>query len=177
MKSATNNHGGKRQGAGRSKNTFKYGEKTVVMRVPTSLASNIRNFSQTRSFSLPIFSTKVSAGYPLPCDDSIPEQLDLNEYLVHHPSATFIVRATGDSMIGAGIFDNDILIVDRSLEARHNSIVVAAVDGYLTVKRLWRRDGKCLLIPENTKYKPIDISENCETIIWGVVAHVIHSVL
>ena len=85
---------------------------------------------------LPLFGSQVPAGFPSPADDHLESELDLNEYLIDHPSETFFVRAKGDSMQQAGIFDKDLLIVDRSLTAKHNDIVIAAVGGELTVKRL-----------------------------------------
>jgi DNA polymerase V len=103
-------------------------------------------------------------------------KLDLNNHLVKHPTATFFVRASGESMVGAGIHDGDILVVDRSLEPRHGKIIIAAVDGQLTVKRLQKRGSKTLLAPENRKYKPIELTENNDVKIWGVVTNVIHEV-
>ncbi len=121
-----------------------------------------------------LFMSTVSAGFPSPADDYIDQQLDLHRHLVHNPAATFFLRAQGESMLGAGIHDGDLLIVDRSLEAGHNRIVIAAVDGELTVKRLVRRKDKVLLMPENTNYQEIDITEREHVHIWGVVSYVIH---
>lgn len=127
--------------------------------------------------NLPIFSAKVAAGFPSPAEDYIANNLDLNEYLIKHPAATFLVRATGNSMINAGIHENDILIVDRSVPASHGKIVIAAIDGQLTVKRLHKqKNGKYSLIADNPKFSPIEIYEETETHIWGVVTHIIHAV-
>ncbi len=123
---------------------------------------------------LPLFLTPVMAGFPSPADDYVDEQLDLHRYLVKNPASTFFLRAEGESMINAGIHDNDLLIVDRSLDAGHNSIVIAAVDGELTVKRLVRQQEKTLLMPENENFAPIDITEREYVHIWGVVAYVVH---
>ncbi len=123
---------------------------------------------------IPLFITPVSAGFPSPADDYIDQQLDLHRHLVQNPAATFFLRAQGESMLGAGIHDGDLLIVDRSLEAGHNRVVIAAVDGELTVKRLVRRRGQVLLMPENKDYNPIDITEREHVHIWGVVSYVIH---
>ena len=125
---------------------------------------------------LPLYSCKISAGFPSPADDHLERNLDLNSHLVKHPAATFFVRVTGDSMIGAGINDNDILIVDRSLKPSHGKIVIAVVDGQMTVKRLYKESGKLILMPENTLYKPIEIKEDMNIEIWGVVVTAIHSV-
>ena len=124
---------------------------------------------------LPFYNYLVPAGFPSPADDYIEDKLDLNNYLVKHPSATFFVRVVGESMIGAGIHNNDILIVDRSIEPRHNKIVVVALDGQMTVKRLYRRQKKTILMPENKLFKPIEIVDSTNILIWGVVTNVIHS--
>ncbi len=106
----------------------------------------------------------------------IEKQLDLNDHLIGNKDATFFVRVTGDSMINAGIFDNDLLIVDKSLEARHNSIVIAIINSEFTVKRLKiNKDGSVVLMPENEKYQPIILNELEELVIWGVVTNVIRS--
>ena len=100
--------------------------------------------------------------------------LDLNEHLIKHPAATFFVTASGDSMTGAGIASGELLVVDRSLEATHGAIVIAAINGELTVKRLSRSAGRVQLLPENTQYKPIESTEEEDLVIWGVVTYVIH---
>ncbi|STX55748.1 SOS (error prone) mutagenesis protein UmuD (RumA) [Legionella beliardensis] len=128
--------------------------------------------TMTQRFAL--YSSKVPAGFPSPADDYLELTLDLNEYLIKHPAATFMVRAQGDSMRDAGIHTGDLLIVDRSVEATHNKIVIAAINGELTVKRLFRKEGAVRLMPANRTYSPIDITENVELIIWGVVTHIIH---
>jgi DNA polymerase V len=131
----------------------------------------------TATSELLLYHSKVAAGFPSPADDYIAKTLDLNKYLIKHPAATFLVRATGDSMINAGIHDNDILIVDRSLKPTTGKIIIVAIDGQLTVKRLQKHaSGHFLLAPDNPAYKPIDISEGNETCIWGVVTQVIHFV-
>ena len=130
----------------------------------------------TKTMPIPLYGSKVQAGFPSPADDFIEQHLDLNEYLIQHPAATFLVRAKGQSMINAGIFSGDILIVDKSLEPTHGKIVIAAIDGELTVKRLYRKDGVVKLQPENPDFPDLDISEQGETIIWGVVTNVIRDV-
>ena len=104
--------------------------------------------------------------------------LDLNDHIIKHPSATYFVKASGDSMIGAGIFNGDLLIVDRSLEASSGKVVIAEVDGQLTVKRLLKlSDGFFSLQSENSSYPPIELQEGNEVVVWGVVTHVIHDLL
>jgi DNA polymerase V len=128
------------------------------------------------TYKLPFYSSKISAGFPSPVDDYIANRLDLNEYLIKNPSATFLVRATGDSMINAGIYENDILIVDRSITPYEGKIVIIAIDGELTVKRLQKKNNRYFLMAENPNYDPIEIKDFQETLIWGVVTHVLHGV-
>lgn len=123
----------------------------------------------------PLFLSGVSAGFPSPADDYLDRKLDLNEHLVKNPAATFFVRVAGDSMIGAGINDNDILVVDRSLEPSANSIVIAVVNGELTVKRLRKIRGSWRLTAENPDYPDLEINEETPLEIWGVATYAIHS--
>ncbi len=174
-----NKHGGVRPGAGRPKGQGKYGEPTKSMRVPISRVEEVLAFldQESEAFALPLYGSTVRAGFPSPADDYIERKLDLNTHLIKHPAATFFVKAAGESMINAGIQSGDILVVDRSLEASHNKIVIAAIDGELTVKRLSRKAGKVRLVAENPEFEPIDITEEQELVIWGVVTHVIHQVI
>ena len=119
--------------------------------------------------TLPLFIHSVPAGFPSPADDYMEHSLDLNAYLIQHPAATYLARAKGHSMTGQGIFDGDLLIVDRSLEAQHGQIVIAALDGQLTCKILDKQQ-QCLR-SANRDYKPVPISEFSELIIEGVVIH------
>jgi DNA polymerase V len=123
----------------------------------------------------PLFIYGVSAGFPSPADDYLDRKLDLNEHLVKNPAATFFVRVAGDSMTGVGINDNDILVVDRSLEPVNNNIVIAVVNGELTVKRLVKSRNSCCLVAENPDYPPLDIGDEMELEIWGVVTFAIHA--
>ncbi len=167
--------GGARKGAGRPKGRGKYQEPTQAIRLPMSMINAITE-GKFPSL-LPLYLSKVSAGFPSPADEDLADKLDLNEHLIKHPAATFLVRANGDSMINAGIHDNDILIVDRSLPAIDGKVVIVAIDGQLTVKRLQKKkDGSVLLLAENPHYKPIEIHDGNELQIWGVVTNVIHSV-
>lgn len=123
---------------------------------------------------LPLYSSKISAGFPSPAEDYIEKKLDLNELLIKHEAATFYVRVEGDSMINAGINSNDILIVDRSIEPQSGKIVVAILNGEFTVKRFVKNEKQIILRPENTKYKDIVIGNDSSFEIWGVVTFVIH---
>lgn len=170
-------HGGARKGAGRPKGQGKYGEETQPIRLPTSMLPSVMRFVEGKGYQLPLYGSKIPAGFPSPADDHMDGTLDLNEHLIKHPAATFFVRATGQSMLNAGIHENDILIVDRSIKPTHGKIVIAAIDGQLTVKRLHQeKNGKLLLMPDNPKYEPIEMNEGSEMIIWGVVTSVIHAV-
>ena len=126
-------------------------------------------------YALPIFLGRLPAGFPSPADDYLEGKLDLNRHLIEHPAATFFVRVTGDSMIGAGIHSGDLLVVDRSLEPADKHVVVAVLDGELTVKRLFKQNGVLRLLPENLNYQPIEIAPQQTIEIWGVVTSVIHS--
>jgi DNA polymerase V len=125
---------------------------------------------------LPEYLVKISAGFPSPADDYVDKKLDLNEYLIEHPAATFFVRVIGDSMQNAGMQSGDILIVDRALEAKSGDIVLAVIDGEFTVKRFVKLNDKLFLVPENPAYKEIEIKGNMQFEVWGVVTNVIHKV-
>ena len=123
---------------------------------------------------LPFFEVGLPAGFPSPADDFVERSLDLHELLVDHPAATFFVRVEGDSMCGAGIASGDILIVDRSLTAQSGKIVVALLNGEFTVKRFVRKGEKILLVPENPRFQPIEVTEEADFQVWGVVTYVVH---
>lgn len=125
---------------------------------------------------LPLYLSSVQAGFPSPADDYIDKKINLHDFLVRNKSATFFLKAHGESMFGAGIYDGDLLIVDRSIEASHNKIVIAAIDGELTVKRLLRRPHQVVLAPENPDYPEFDITHREHVYIWGVVTYAIHKV-
>lgn len=123
---------------------------------------------------LPLYLAPVEAGFPSPAEDYLDRRLDLHQHLVRNDAATFFLRAHGESMLGAGIHDGDLLIVDRSIDAAHRKVVIAALDGELTVKRLLRREGRVFLAPENPQFEPIDITESEFVHIWGVVTYAVH---
>lgn len=124
----------------------------------------------------PLIGNNFPAGFPSPAADYLEGLLDLNEYLIKNKAATFFARVGGDSMIGCGIFPDDIVIVDRSLEAGNNSVVLARYDGEFTIKKLRIEKGELFLVSENESYPPIKINEELEFVIWGVVTTVIHKV-
>ena len=129
-----------------------------------------------RKASIPLYLTRVSAGTFSPADDYVEKRLDLNEHLIKHPAATFAFRVTGDSMVGAGIFSGDLLIVDRAIKPTSGSVVVAKLGGDLVCKRLKLVKGKVYLAPENPAYQTIEITDDMDGFeICGVLLHNIHS--
>jgi DNA polymerase V len=128
----------------------------------------------TRSLPLPLFISEVAAGFPSPADGYMDHALNLNQLLISHPAATFFVRVSGESMIGANIHSGDVLVVDRSLEPKHRDIVIAVLNGEFTVKRVLRKGGKIFLAPENRAFPSIEIGQEEDFQVWGVVTYVIH---
>jgi len=126
--------------------------------------------------SVPFFDEGVQAGFPSPAEDHLDLDLDLNSYLIQHPSATFCVRVEGDSMTGAGIQSGDVILIDRSLSPQKGNIVLAVLDGEFTVKRVDVIEDKLYLIPENPSLKSIEVGEASSFQVWGVVTFVIHKV-
>ncbi|MBS0271429.1 MAG: translesion error-prone DNA polymerase V autoproteolytic subunit [Proteobacteria bacterium] len=177
----------RRPGAGRKPNLVP----TKAIRLPLPLVKQLLELkakgalevngtipaSTLSSVAIPLFESRVQAGFPSPADDFSEGTLDLNTYLIKHKAATFFVRVTGDSMTGVGIFPGDILIVDRSLPHSSGKIVIAVLNGEMTVKRFKQAGDEVLLCPENDKYSPICVSEDEDFSIWGVVTNVIHPLL
>ena len=118
-----------------------------------------------------LMTSSISAGFPSPADDYVEQALDLNKFLITRPSATFMAWVKGDSMVGAGIFNKDLLVIDKSMEPKNNSIVLAHLNGDFTLKRFVKLNGCIFLYPENPKYKPIQISEEMDFRVWGVLKH------
>lgn len=190
----TNTHGGKRAGAGRKPS----GIKSARVSVPEAAKEVVIDFVKTLQerqpiewpdyltpvklaenpspFKLPLYAHSVKAGFPSPADDYVAETVDLNDLLMPRKEASFLIRVSGDSMVGAGIHDGDTLVVDRSITATDGRVVVAAVDGQFTVKRLEKKQGRVRLLPENPNFSPIEFKDEQELQIWGVVTRVIHSV-
>lgn len=191
----TNQHGGKRAGAGRK---LKFGEPTTIMRVPESIKPVVMGYlnglahkqqveptwpshltpvqlaENPTTFKVPLFGHTIRAGFPSPADDYVADTLDLNNHLMPRKEASFLLRAKGDSMTGLGIHDGDLLVVDRSINASHGKVVIATLDGQFTVKTLEKKRGKIRLLPANPDFEPIEIKDEQELQIWGVVTNVIH---
>lgn len=189
-------HGGARTGAGRKP---KFGEKTALIRVPESAQPVVIDFlnelaqkrqaetqwpshlmpvklaAKPTAFKVPLFNHTIRAGFPSPADDYVADTLDLNEHLMPRKEATFLVTVSGDSMIGVGIHNGDILVVDRSLTPANGKVVIAVLDGQFTVKTLEKQRGKIRLMPANPEFEPIEMKDEQELQIWGVVTNVIHS--
>jgi len=121
---------------------------------------------------LPLYLSRIAAGFPSPADDYLDDGLDLNEHLIKHPAATYFARAEGDSMIELGIFTGDLLIIDRAIQAEDGDVVVVAVDGLLTIKLLDLAHSR--LLPANKLYRPIEISAESQVYIEGVMLHTAH---
>lgn len=116
----------------------------------------------------------MTAGFPSPAADHTQKRIDLNEHLIRNKEATFLFRVKGESMSGIGIYQDDMLVVDRSLEPKHNDIVIAVLNNEFTVKRLYRRGGVVKLIAENKLYPPLLIKNEEELTVWGVVTYNLH---
>ena len=124
---------------------------------------------------IPYLLSRISAGFPSPADDYIENNLSLSELLIRNHLSTFLMKTSGDSMMDVGINDGDILVVDRSIEPKNRDIVIAILEGNLTVKRLlFKTNGSVVLKSENTAYKDIKIPESADLEIWGVVTSAIH---
>ncbi|MDR0466437.1 MAG: translesion error-prone DNA polymerase V autoproteolytic subunit [Deltaproteobacteria bacterium] len=139
--------------------------------VPVEASGRPHDASRERP---PLYLSPAAAGFPSPADDYTDRKLDLHEHLVRNPAATFFLRASGNSMINAGIMDGDLLVTDRSIAPGDGSVVIAAVEGELTVKHLVKKRGRVLLVPANDEYPELDITEQEDVVIWGVVTYAIH---
>lgn len=135
----------------------------------------IANATIESHLAMPLFVSTVKAGFPSPAQDYVERTLDLNELCIRHPNATFFVRVEGDSMIEAGIYNGDVLVVDRAMNAEHGDVVVAAIGGEFTVKELCTRPVMQLL-PRNRAYPAIALHEGEELNIFGVVTNVIRQI-
>lgn len=201
MSKPTGQWGGPRRNSGRKTGSTKYGEPTVVRRLPASWAAvldkaldqqeHIRQLllkspeiaqieaaaASPEKLALPLAGSRVAAGFPSAAEDFVEGKLDLNELLVRRPAATFYVKVAGESMRDAGIFPGDILVVDRGERPQHGHVVVAVVDGELTVKRLYRKGKTIRLEAANPAFPDIEIAGETELGIWGVVRANVHRFL
>ena len=189
-----NKRGGTRTGAGRKIGTGKFGETTTVVRIPESQAPVIKDFLAAYQrkkikadidavtefewpvlyatpIKLPLYSSRVSAGFPSPAEDHVEKRLDPSEFLIDQKDATFFVTIQGYSMIDVGLLPGDKAVIDRSRQPVIGDIVLAVLDGEFTIKTLSRTDGVVRLLPANSTgaYSPIEITEEMNFEIWGVV--------
>lgn len=195
IKYSGSGRGGIREGAGRKSGTGKFRESTSVLRIPSSQEPVIKDFLaayqrkkisasidaitdfefpalSAQPISLPLYSSKVSAGFPSPAEEHVEKRLDPSEFLIDQKDATFFVTIQGYSMIDVGLLPGDKAVVDRSKLASVGDIVLAVLDGEFTIKTLARKkDGAPRLLPANSTgaYSPIDITEEMNFEIWGVV--------
>ena len=146
----------------------------TALQLHSSAHLDIYSAQTDTELNLPFFEG-VRAGFPSPAADFIDVSIDLNKHLIKHPSATFYARAKGDSMKDAGIFDGDLLIVDKSIDPADGKIAICYVNGEFTVKRIKKDKDEVWLIPANTAYQPIKMEEGSSLTIWGIVTHVIKS--
>jgi DNA polymerase V len=165
--------GGKRSGAGRPKGTGKYGEATIPVRVPASMVGEVHAWVNRKGDAIPLFTETVRAGLPTAAEGTVDQRVNLHDMLVQHADSTFTVRVQGPSMIDAGMDEGDLLVVDRSLPATNGKIVVAAVDGDLTVKTLRRGASAVELWPANPDFDVITVGPEQSLEILGVVTTVI----
>ena len=196
MEKPSKPHGGARAGSGRKR---KFGERSALIRVPESVEPMVVEFlaefakspqaepqwpnyltpvklaENPTSFKVPLFGHTVRAGFPSPADDYVADTLDLNSHLMPNPEACFLLKVGGYSMIGVGIYPDDLIVVNRALTPVHGKIVLAIVDGEFTVKILEKINGKIRLLSANPDFKPIEIKSEQELQIWGVVTKSIHS--
>ena len=165
--------GGKRPGAGRPQGTSKYGEGSKPMRIPLSMIEDVQKIIERKGGKIPLYSNPVPAGDPADLQDYLEEMVDISSYMAPNPNKTYMVRVTGNSMIKAGIYEEDLLVVDTSREAKHKDIVVASVGNEMTVKRLHHINDIVMLLPENDAYEPIIMKDEEKLTISGVVTFVI----
>lgn len=191
--------GGKREGAGRKVGSGKFKEPTTVLRVPVSQKANVINLLEAHALkqkqglfqlnldkvddfalpainiqpvSIPLFNSKVPAGFPSPADDHMEKRLDPSEFLIDQAESTFFVTIQGESMIDVGLMPGDKAVIDRSRVPAIGDIVLAVVDGDFTIKILNRqKDGRPRLLPANHtgQYQAIEIKEGMQFDVWGVV--------
>ena len=150
------------------------GKVELVKAKTDNTIKEIYKYEKTTELHRPLVGTEIPAGFPSPAQDYIEGNLDLNEFLIKHPTATFFVKVQGCSMVNAGINPDDILIVDRAVEPSHKKIIIAVLNGELTVKRLFIQSEHWFLAPENSEFETIEITEEMNFQVWGVVTYSIH---
>jgi DNA polymerase V len=146
----------------------------MILKVPMYQTIKVYPFTETpRALLIPFVAHKIAAGFPSPANDYLETRIDLNEELIKNPSSTFFARISGLSMQGAGIEENDIVVIDKSLQPRDGCIAVCCLDGEFTLKRIKIKTNCVWLVPENDDFQPIVVTEDNELIIWGIVTFII----
>lgn len=135
----------------------------------------IKSKGDALNSKIPLMSSKARAGFPSPAEDYIERSINLHDELVHHPASTFFVRVSGDSMKDAGILEDDLLVIDRSLEPANGQIIMAILNGEFTVKYFYKTAQTIELVPANSNYPTILIRSEDEFEVWGVVTHAVHT--
>jgi len=143
------------------------------LKIHKSSTLDIYSALSETELSLPVFNSGISAGFPSPAMDFENNSIDLNQHIIKHPSSTFYGKVKGDSMKDEGIFDGDLMVIDKSLEPTDGKIAICFIDGDFTVKKIKIEQDACWLMPANNKYKPIKVTADNEFLIWGIVTHVI----
>lgn len=138
---------------------------------------NFYEIDTSAKLLLPYYDNSIPAGFPSPALDYIEQRLDLNEHLIEHPNSTFIIKVKGDSMVEAGINDEDLLIVDKSRQPEMGQVVIAELNGEFTVKFIEEIKGELYLVPANKKFDPILINDETEFMVWGIVIYTIHKLI
>lgn len=146
------------------------------LKLHTGPVLDIFSANTETALALPFVENGISAGFPSPALDFVDLSIDLNKYLIKHPSATFYGRVKGDSLKNAGIHHGDLLIIDRSVEPTNGKIAVCYLDGEFTAKRIKTAQDMLWLVAENEQYQPIKVTKENDFVIWGVVTHVIKNV-
>lgn len=131
-------------------------------------------FEVLEDLKLPLFASYVSAGFPFPAGDYLEDRIDLGKYLVQNPTSTFMMRVKGNSMQDANIHDGDLLVIDKALKPADGLPVVCFLDGDFTVKTFRKKGGRAFLYPANPSYKPIEVTEDMDMRVWGVVVWILH---
>jgi len=143
----------------------------MIKLIPIDIPELLRKFS----FQEVSYYESISAGFPSPADDYLEQTLDLNKFLIANPSTTFFAKVIGRSMLGAGIYPGDILIVDKSKPVQNKDVIIAFIDGEFTVKRFVKNKNRCFLRPENSRYPTIEVTNRHDFEVWGVVTRVLHN--
>lgn len=144
---------------------------------PTQNDTDVFQTNATYSQDMPLAMLPVEAGFPSPAEESSLDKIDLNKHLIRHPASTFFVRVQGDSMKEQGIYSGDLVVVDKSIEARDGHTIIALLNGEFTIKKLQRNKTEIVLCPANSQYTPIAVKPSDDFEVWGVVTGVVRNLI